>query len=418
MASWVKHSHPFPFIRAFFEQSYHRSRRLVSTAVSVISLIWGIYEFPRHGVTGIFIINSALFIASALATLNQISSLRRWSINTDGAKIELLDPDDLLTISVSPSLLNIGYEFLNEHGRPFLTNYAINEAFVNGADAELEIKRSNFDMNNVHNSVREKLVNAKREAGALIFDGAKVRMCEDLQQINNSLQKVVLERTSYFATVMTNDAINSEIFLSGRHTPIYSGRETCFPRGQMPPFSKSDASNQIGASTLAITNDGFLVLMLNGPSSAIASGKMTSSGSGSSDWKDLNSKFGLTAFIRHTALRELTEELGIQLSSIDAFGVIGYGRFIDRGGKPEFFCVARLSANRSEIRVSKPEKKFMQSSEFYELEKTIPIGPSLQQAAKYFLDNHEPELSNSLFWNLKVLAMADSSKLTEILEAI
>jgi 8-oxo-dGTP pyrophosphatase MutT (NUDIX family) len=117
-------------------------------------------------------------------------------------------------------------------------------------------------------------------------------------------------------------------------------------------------------------------------------------------------------------LRELTEELGIQLSSIDAFGVIGYGRFIDRGGKPEFFCVARLSANRSEIRVSKPEKKFMQSSEFYELEKTIPIGPSLQQAAKYFLDNHEPELSNSLFWNLKVLAMADSSKLTEILEAI
>lgn len=418
MATWIKHSHPFPFIRAFFEEGFHRSRRLVSTTVSVISLIWGIYEFPRHGVTEIFIINSALFIASSLSTLNQISSLRRWSISTDGAKIELLNPVDLLSFSVSPSLVNIGYEFLCEHGRPFLTNHAINQAFVNGADAELDVKRSNFDMNNVHDAVREKLINAKRESGALIFDGAKVRMCEDLQQINNSFQKLVLERTSYFSTVMTNDAINSEIVLSGRHTPIYSGRETCFPHGQIPPLSKSDASNQIGASTLAITNDGFLVLMVNGKSSAIASGKMTSSGSGSSDWKDLNSEFGLTAFIRKTALRELSEELGIELLSIATSGVIGYGRFIDRGGKPEFFGVARLSVGRSEIRVSKPEKKFMQFSEFYELEKKIPVGLSLQKAAKYFLENHEPELSNSLFWNLKVLTMADSTKLTEMLKVV
>jgi hypothetical protein len=416
MPTWIKHSHPFPFVRAFFEEGYHRSRRLASTTVSVVSLIWGVYEFPRHGVTEILIINSVLFIVSSVSTLKQISSLRRWSINTDGARIELLNPSDLLTLSVSPSLVNSGYELLSEHDRPFLTNQSINRALVEGFDTELEIMRSSFDMKNVHDSVREKLINAKRDLGALVFDGAKVRMCDDLQLTNNSLSKLVLERTSYFSTVMTNDAVNSEVILSGRHTPVYSGREACFPRGQIPPLSKSDASNQIGASTLAITSDGFLVVMKNGPSSAIASGKMTCSGSGSSDWKDLKSVFGLTSFVRHTALRELTEELGIQVSSIDAFGVIGYGRFIDRGGKPEFFCVARLSVDRSGVTVSKPEKKFMQVSEFYELEKTIPAGPAMQNAAKYFLENHESELSNSLFWNLKLLSMADPLALSQILD--
>ena len=415
MATWIKHSHPFPTIREFFEVGYHRLRRLLSTSVSVISLIWGVYEFPRHGVTGIFIINSVLFVASTFSTLKQISTLRSITIDTQNAVITSLDPADLLSLSVSPNLLKIGYELLCEHGRPFLTNRVLNQALVDGLDAELEINRIGFDMNSIHESVREKLINAKRTSGALIFDGAKVRMCNDLQLNGDSLKKVSLERTSYFCTLLTNDSVNSEVILSRRHTPIFSGRETCFPHALIPPLSESDASNQIGASTLAITSDGFLVIMTNGPRSAIANGKMTSSGSGSSDWKDLDADLGLRLFIERTATRELTEELGIQHSDIKSFGIIGYGRFIDRGGKPEFFCLTRLSVDRGQISVSKPEKKFMQISELYELDKAISPGLALQKAAKYLMDNYELNLSNSLFWNLKLISMAEQSVIDAVL---
>jgi len=71
--------------------------------------------------------------------------------------------------------------------------------------------------------------------------------------------------------------------------------------------------------------------------------------------------------------------------------------------------------DRGQISVSKPEKKFMQISELYELDKAISPGLALQKAAEYFIDNYELNLSNSLFWNLKLISMAEPSAIGVVL---
>ena len=357
------------------------------------------------------------FALSAIDAVRQVKELRRWPMDVGGARVRQLRTDQLAEVTIADGLVQSGYEILRDHERPLLTSRAVNSLLAKGADGALRVQRRLFDSSHVHATAREKLISLKRESGAAVFDGAKVRLCDDLRvQTSDTLEPVRLERTTYFRTLVTNDSVNYEVFLDGRHSPVYSGRDTCFPGGVVASLSESDASNQIGASTLAISADNRLVIMRSGARSAVEVGRLASSGSGSADWKDVEAQHTIAAFARRVALRELTEELGINPADVLAFGVIGYGRFIDRGGKPEFFCVARLSLPYSKLKIRRPERMYMERSESPPLDDSESVGRALQLAVRKLLQDSE-ELSASLYWNLRLVEDCDTADLDEILGA-
>jgi hypothetical protein len=415
MTGKERHSHPFPLARSFLDEQFHLRRRLTSTAFSLLLLVASILEFTFNGFTlGLYVTLTGC-VAGAAATFKHVEDLRRWPKDVGGASIQIVTQGEISELSVHPSLVADEYVLISAGMRPFLTSRCINQRILKGENPVLKVMHSEFDVSHVHATARDKLILIKRESGAKIFNGAKVRLVSDLHLSDGKLDDVRVERTNYFDTLVTNDAVNMQVVLAGRHAPIYSGRETCFPGSLIPPLSESDASNQLGASTLAVTNNGRLVLMRSGANSAIEAGRLASSGSGSSDWSDTSEVQRLIPFVRRFALRELTEELDIGMEEIRSFGVIGYGRLLDRGGKPEFFCVAKLSSDYDELRISPPERKYMELAESPLLEPSSTLGESIQLTAERILAEREEELSSSLYWNLRLVAACDKADLNRML---
>jgi hypothetical protein len=63
----------------------------------------------------------------------------------------------------------------------------------------------------------------------------------------------------------------------------------------------------------------------------------------------------------HGMQRELCEETGIGLDDVLETRVIGFGRWLERGAKPEFFAVTRLkipAAHIPDLKISSGEKIF------------------------------------------------------------
>ena len=119
-------------------------------------------------------------------------------------------------------------------------------------------------------------------------------------------------------------------------------------------------SNEIGISTLAVTKDGYLFFQLQGNHSDSSPGLIVPSGSGSADWSDYDNNRTLTfrELISYSAKRELSEETGSAIADVTANRLLGFYRWLEQAGKPEFVSVSKLNIDSREI---KPEKKEQQN---------------------------------------------------------
>ena len=72
-------------------------------------------------------------------------------------------------------------------------------------------------------------------------------------------------------------------------------------------------------------------------------------GSGSMDYKDLKGCKTLQQFLIKGIERELHEESSAGFA-IKETKLIGYGRIIERGTKPEFFGITYLTCSKDELR--------------------------------------------------------------------
>ncbi len=196
-----------------------------------------------------------------------------------------------------------------------------------------------------------------RRSGTVIFNAKKVRITSDpLLDESRALTAVHIQPTRYFDTLITNDSLSVVLWSERNHREVFDGSAYCFPGRTVPECSESSCANQVGASTLAITSDGFVVVTEQGRMSNIAPGQLTSSGSGSADWRDARGAAGLSHFVRRVAGRELIEECGLKPEDIEWLKILGYGRFLHRGGLPQFFCLAKLRCDYASLHVTRPER--------------------------------------------------------------
>lgn len=121
--------------------------------------------------------------------------------------------------------------------------------------------------------------------------------------------------------------------------------------GRLRALAESVLADAVGISTLAVTADGQLVLVPQSRRNVGSPLLLAPSGSGSLSPTDLNDHRSqvLQGIIRRGMERELREETGIRQDEIRTTSVVGFGRWLERGAKPEFFGITQLSATAEDL---------------------------------------------------------------------
>jgi hypothetical protein len=129
--------------------------------------------------------------------------------------------------------------------------------------------------------------------------------------------------------------------------------------GQLRTLAESTLADCIGISTIAFTVDNELVVTRQTTRNIASPRLLAPSGSGSLDLRDLSPAESGAGFqpiqtlqdiVRHGMERELCEETGIRPDEIIGTEVIGFARWLERGAKPEFFGITKLSVAAEDLR--------------------------------------------------------------------
>jgi hypothetical protein len=175
------------------------------------------------------------------------------------------------------------------------------------------------------------------------FNGPNVRLATNLDaEWLAQGRPAVVQESDFFSLLCSNELTRWDI--TSPDGPFRFREEFLLDReGNFRPLESSHLNNSIGTSTLAITTDDHLVVTLQSTRSQASSGRLAPSGSGALEPRDLMRNANLQEFVAGGAERELAEETTIPRTAISGTAVIGYGRWLDRGAKPEFFSVTALN---------------------------------------------------------------------------
>lgn len=170
---------------------------------------------------------------------------------------------------------------------------------------------------------------------------------------------VVLQDTDYLLDRCSNGVVVQQVWDRERDEPAWNGRP-CFVSddGFLLPLDSAFASNQLGGSTLLIDMSWNIHLTRQTSKAAESAGLLAPTGSGSFDLRRLRQarsrrrSVDFQAFARSEIERELREETGLEIRRDEIVTIlIGFGRYLYRGGKPEIFAVSGLRRSTAEMRV-------------------------------------------------------------------
>jgi hypothetical protein len=204
-------------------------------------------------------------------------------------------------------------------------------------------------------------------AQGLQSNGEKVRLAADLQLQGGDFQPTLIERTDYVSSLMTDGlsfSLINHVPLGG-NVQLTDGLSHFFaPDTGLHSLAQSGSSNQVGASTLAFTNDGVLIVLLQTAANQYSGNTYVPTGSGSMDWADAEyceDPTNLISIVKYGALRELREECGLRRRVQCFLKPYAFCRLLHRGGKPEFFFVALIDEKFDKInkwQVKRAERRF------------------------------------------------------------
>ena len=198
---------------------------------------------------------------------------------------------------------------------------------------------------------------AEKHKNRRLFNETKIALASPLDP---TTELVYLGKTTYFTSLVTNEActhlIKSErfIFRDLRHLFPLSTEDTLLS------LEESRLSNHIGISVLIHTQDRRVVLWRQAESVMQNRGQLVASGSGSLDWSDgeRSQWTDLLSIVKYGMAREFCEESQLEKSEkpltiqelTKKILVIGYFRWIKRGGKPEFIGIGEIPRPLSDLR--------------------------------------------------------------------
>jgi hypothetical protein len=191
-----------------------------------------------------------------------------------------------------------------------------------------------------------------------VFNGKTVRQDDDLSALVLEQDgSVPFSATNYFALLMTNYMMDITIRdrASGRcvQQPLQLIDDGT---GHLRGLAGSALANSVGVSTLAITADGKAIVVLQSGNTESSQGELAPSGSGSLDLRDVvkvrsgKATEQLISVVRSGMERELCEEAHLRPGEIEWTEVLGYYRWMNKGAKPEYTGVTKLTRTSAELR--------------------------------------------------------------------
>ncbi|MCK5474518.1 MAG: hypothetical protein KAI53_03875 [Candidatus Aenigmarchaeota archaeon] len=205
---------------------------------------------------------------------------------------------------------------------------------------------------------------------SILYNNKKIRLCADM--FKTPTNELNLQFTDYFSGECTNDASCNYYKHPNKIKNIFSGHDLFIEKNKGDSFllnlsdSNNHCANRIGAQTLALTTDGYIIILHQSGRAAYSKNKLVPSGSGSADKKDLKGTKGdLKKFIINIMERELIQECGLKKTEnpIKKTKIIGFSRTLQRGGKPEFFGFSKLNVDSNVINPPNDERIFFKEKE-------------------------------------------------------
>jgi hypothetical protein len=393
------HSHPYPRLRSFMGRLYRLARFVwLKYFLGIISLSLLAYGFTQNHT--INIVSAVISVAGIFITSKLwLADMRRYYVWP-------LSPIESQAIRVSGNMAESGYDIVprpGEHGHALITSDRINHALLYGASSTLNIEKDEFHAQHHPSEVGNVILREHRKKRAILFNDKKIRIkSEPMIDENGSITPARIQLTSYFDTLLTNDAHDMSVNYGVNQNKIFDGRDFCFRDNTVPECSVSQCSNHMGMSTIAITSDHNIVIVGQKEGNVFSQRKWAPSGSGSADWKkDLRDFDDLQEFVKYAAKRELTEECKLDVDDVAWIRLIGYGRMLERGGLPQFFCLAKL--NCSSVGISGPERQFVEFHDRIYFDQQLPQREVIDKVRQELLDKSYI-VSSPLWYCVELLA--------------
>lgn len=208
----------------------------------------------------------------------------------------------------------------------------------------------------------------RSEPSRVFFNGSKFGLAEGVAIGDADLR---CHRIEYFHSVLTNEAVTRRLVADDGDARATWGGASAFPAApdvssdapklRLLPIAHSGMADHVGVSTLVVTRDRKLVLWNQSGRAMHSRNLMAPTGSGSCDWKDAvftgSGHVDLHATLARAMEREFLEEsfAGAAASLRRETRVLGYFRWIRRGGKPEFVGVTRADVDAVELQPNAAE---------------------------------------------------------------
>lgn len=152
---------------------------------------------------------------------------------------------------------------------------------------------------------------------------------------------------------LASDILATKIALRAGEVVPRLGRSLYVDRhGRLRDLGESWLLNGIGTSLIAITSDRRVVVVSQSELNESSGGLLAPSSSGSLEPGDLGGagSGSMAAIAADGVLRELREETGVVASEVVETAFLGFGRWVEKAGKPELWSVARLRIDSHEVR--------------------------------------------------------------------
>jgi hypothetical protein len=225
-------------------------------------------------------------------------------------------------------------------------------------------------------------------AGRVVFNGPMLGLRDDLlPAVSGDSRPLRLVKTSFFMHVCSAELCQYRIVdrVTGTETDIRL-TELVDPSGRLVTLGSSRLVNNVGISTLAFTSDGQLLVVYQTQRN-VASGRLLApSGSGTLEPADLSAAGddpSLQDVLVRGVERELCEETGVSAAQLLDTRVVGFGRWLERGAKPEFFAVTRLAISARDFGTAK-----ISPGERLYTERVRPVFIDLVQLRQELDDGH------------------------------
>jgi hypothetical protein len=251
----------------------------------------------------------------------------------------------------------------------------------------------------------------KRIAGRIdVFNGAVVGLDTNVG-VSPELATTELRfvHGTYFDHLASNLFAARDVHLDRRHRSEL-GRSLVIDRHGAPrDFGDSWLLNATGTSMVAITNDGWIVNVHQTAKNESAQDELAPSGSGSLEPRDFPAgPFALADIAARGGVREMDDEAGIGTADVAETAFLGFGRWLEKGGKPELLSLARLTIDSHGARRRRSAKSDRPFSKFAEPARLIlPVADWEPTRASEMVEQvHARALSLPLFASLVLMAEA------------